>query len=463
MLRILALSIALHLPVPASAAQDAGTGAARTSEGYEVPPVPDAPEGAAGPELATALEALVRGFEAGRLTPEQIRAVAQHKDPRVGWLFVDLLRFGRTGAISQALVKGFETATGVQLPIENWIDGWKTAIDFLIAWDLPATPGYVGRKARIYTLIEPAWKPFFADVDATIDWRQVTWGGVFIDDRPLGELEGCPRGCIPALDDPKVTDVLGGSWYGDDETVFGVTIGDESRAYPKHQMEIHEMVLDTLGGRRFAMPYCTLCAAAQVYLIDQMPDGVRTPIIRTSGLLSRSNKVMFDLRTYSVFDTFTGEAVVGPLRERGVQLDQVSVVTTSWGKWKAAHPDTTILMEDGGIGKLYPRDPLRGRDDHGPIFPVGDVDPRLPTQERIVGVVHGDQVIAFHMAEAFAVLARGDEVTFGGVSLARDGGGLVARNGAGESIPSHSAFWFAWSQFRPSTVLWRDMPDGEDG
>ncbi|MEM7308761.1 MAG: DUF3179 domain-containing (seleno)protein [Planctomycetota bacterium] len=459
MLLLLTL-FALH---PVFSDQDATAAVARTSEGYAIPPAPEVPEGEPSPELVAALDALVVGFEAGDLTPEQVEGVAQHGDPRVGWIFLDVLRFGRTGEVSDALVAGFEAATGVELPVEGWIAGWKTAIDFLMAWDTPAMPGYVGRKARIYTALEPAWTPLFADEEATLDWRLVTWGGVFIDDRPLGETDGCPRGCIPALDDPRVTDAAGGGWYGDDEPVFGVSIGGEWRAYPKHQMETHEMVLDTLGGRRFAMPYCTLCASAQVFLVDRMPAGVEMPVLRTSGLLSRSNKVMYDLRTGSLFNTFTGEAVSGPLRERGVRLPQVSVVTTSWGEWKAAHPETTILREDGGIGRQYERNPLGGRDDDGPIFPVGGVDPRLAVQERVVGVLFDGEAIAFHAEEALAALARGDRVARGGVSLARRGGGLTAVDGAGEPVPSHSAFWFAWSQFYPSTALWRDAEAAEGG
>ncbi len=71
----------------------------------------------------------------------------------------------------------------------------------------------------------------------------------------------------------------------------------------------------TLGGRRLAIPYCTLCGSAQAYFTDQ-PDGSPTdgaaevPVVRTSGLLSRSNKVMYDLLSESVFDTWRGVAAV---------------------------------------------------------------------------------------------------------------------------------------------------------
>ena len=81
--------------------------------------------------------------------------------------------------------------------------------------------------------------------------------------------------------------------------------------------------------------------------------------------------------TMSVFDTFTGDAVSGPLGDQGVSLEETTVVRSTWGDWKAQHPDTKIVARDGGIGRSYELDPLGGRDDDGPIFPVGPVDERL--------------------------------------------------------------------------------------
>jgi hypothetical protein len=105
------------------------------------------------------------------------------------------------------------------------------------------------------------------------------------------------------------------------------------------------------------IPYCTLCGSAQAYRTDDAVTAGgadEVPVLRTSGLLSRSNKVMYDLRTESVFDTFTGAAVSGPLQDAGVVLEETTVVRTTWGEWKAAHPDTTIIAEDGGVGRSYP-------------------------------------------------------------------------------------------------------------
>jgi hypothetical protein len=46
-------------------------------------------------------------------------------------------------------------------------------------------------------------------------------------------------------------------------------------------------------------------------------------------------------------------------------------------------------------------------------------------------------------------------VTSAGVELIVDGGGLRAIEAStGASLPSHESFWFAWSQFHPTTELW---------
>ncbi len=254
-----------------------------------------------------------------------------------------------------------------------------------------------------------------------------------------------------------MTEAAGGGWLDDGRIVFGVVVGDEARAYPKHIMEVHEMVNDTLGGRRIGIPYCTLCGSAQAYLTDTVPEGFRTVELRTSGLLTRSNKVMFDLHTFSVFDTFLGTALSGPLQDAGFTLEQVSVVTSTWGDWKAAHPDTTIIRQDGGLGRTYSLDPLRGRDDDGPIFPIGDVDPRLPVQEQVLGVVTGDGTpLAFPVTAVRLALEAGTAVSLAGVNVVLDGSGIRAVDD-GTGISSHQSFWFAWSQFHPDTLVWSPL------
>jgi hypothetical protein len=250
-----------------------------------------------------------------------------------------------------------------------------------------------------------------------------------------------------------VSDAAGAGWLDDDDVVFGVEQNGEYRAYPRRIMEVREMVNDTLGGRHLGIPYCTLCGSAQAYLTDEVPEGVERPVLRTSGLLIRSNKVMYDINTWSVFDTFRGRAVTGPLAARGVALRQIAVVTTTWGEWRTAHPHTTVLVEALALGRDF--DFRSNRDAHGPIFPIGDVDPRLPVHEDVLGIVTASgAAVAFQVRAAREALARGEPVAHGDVRLVLDGGGVRAVGADGKALGSHQAFWFAWSQFHPGTALW---------
>jgi len=430
---------------------------ATTQPVYSFPDAPIVVDEPLGRRVDEALSRFLPAAAVGILDPEALNVIADSRDARLGWLVSDLLRFYQGGVEENQLVSAFQQLTGIDVRQDPLISegAWRAVTDHLIAWDLPAPPSYREHKAQLYLALEPGWKPFFADADAEIDWRLVAWGGVLIDDRSLGDPNTCARGCIPALDDPALTEAGGGDWYPDDRIVFGVVVGDEAVAFPKNIMEVHELVNVTIGSRRLGIPYCTLCRSAQAYLLDSVPRGVEPPVLRTSGLLSRSNKVMYDLRSGSVFDTFTGRALSGPLQAAGVVLPQATVVSSPWGAWKRAHPNTKIVAQDGGIGRTYEEDPLHGRDDDGPIFPIGDTDPRLPVQVEVVGVIDPEgRPVAFAADRARAALAAGDAVALAGVELVADGGGLRARSSGGEELPAHQAFWFAWSQFHPDTALW---------
>lgn len=358
-----------------------------------------------------------------------------------------MMRFMSDARLSQLLDDAAFSLLGIA-PREG--NQWDTITNHLIAWDIPAPPDYLAVKRTIFTSFVPGWERIFAEGE--IDWRLVSWGGVLIDNREFGRTDE-PCNCIPAADNPKVSTAAEATWLKDSDVVFGIGLNGEYRAYPRRIMEVREMVNDTLGGRDLGIPYCTLCGAAQAYFTDELPAGIERPILRTSGLLSRSNKVMYDVRTFSVFDTFLGKAVTGPLAEQGLKLKQATVITTDWGSWRTAHPETTVLVESLALGRDF--DFRNGRDADGPIFPVGDVDPRLPVHEDIIGVVtEAGKPVAFQRSAAMAALIRGEEIGVDTTRLRLEAGGIRAVDAGGADLASHQAFWFAWSQFHPGTALW---------
>ena len=376
-----------------------------------------------------------------------VAAIGRSDDPRLAWIISDMLRFAAGQQPQQALTLAASGLLGKTFDVNN---AWRDITNHLLAWNIPAPPDYLNYKRAIFTLNVPGWDELFVEGD--IDWRLVSWGGVLIDNRAYDKTDdGC--NCIPAADNPAVSSAEDAAWLKDSDIVFGIEINGEARAYPRQIMEVREMVNDTLGGRDLSIPYCTLCGAAQAFYTDELPSDIERPVLRTSGLLSRSNKVMYDLKTHSIFDTFLGRAVTGPLAEKKLALEQVSVVTSDWGSWKREHPNTTVLLERYALGRNP--DFRNGRDANGPIFPVGDVDPRLPVQEDVIGVITASgKPVAFPRVAAFVVLNRGDKIEFENIRLEIDSGGIKAVDVSGPDPGSHQAFWFAWSQFYPQTELW---------
>ena len=412
---------------------------------------PAVPEGPLSKEVQTAvrmafIESMTQSVW-GRDQTLALDEIVESKDPRLVWIISDMMRFASERQLHTTLANAASKLLGIKLQSQNH---WGIVTDHLIAWDIPAPPDYLQAKRTIFTSVVPGWEKIF--VEGNIDWRHVSWGGVLIDDRKYDKTND-PCNCIPAADNPTVSSAKDATWLKDEDIVFGIEVNGEYRAYPRRIMEVREMVNDTLGGRHLGIPYCTLCGAAQAYFTDQLPEGINRPVLRTSGLLIRSNKVMYDVNTFSVFDTFLGNAVTGPLAEKKLQLKQATVVTTDWGTWKKAHPETTVLIEALALGRDF--DFRNNRDANGPIFPVGDVDPRLPVHEDIIGVITASgKPVAFQRSKAVVALKKGDEIAYENVRLKLEAGGIKAVGADGSDLGSHQAFWFAWSQFHPQTALW---------
>ena len=92
-----------------------------------------------------------------------------------------------------------------------------------------------------------------------------------------------------------------------------------------------------------------------------------------------------------------------------------------------------MLVEALALG----RDPdfRNGRDADGPIFPVGDVDPRLPVHEDVIGVITASgRPVAFQRSKAFVALKNGDDIVVENIRLELDAGGIRAVDADGSDL-----------------------------
>ncbi len=335
--------------------------------------------------------------------------------------------------------------------------------------------GFVSFKADILAGIDPNFRDFlYRGVRHRIRIEEIVWGGVKKDG-------------IPALVNAEQIPAAEAAYLTDRELVFGVSINGDSRAYPLRILDWHEMFNDVVGGVPVSLAYCTLCGSG--ILFDTRVPGRRKPFVfGSSGLLYRSNKLMYDTETESLWNQFTGEPVVGELTESEIVLKVLPVVITSWKDWLTAHPDTTVLSLDTGFDRDYRPGRPYGQYFASPelMFPVVVRDRRLDPKDRIFVLRDGEAEMAWALSlfEGGAALhdrvGGRDVVVIGDAEFetvrAYDSGGrtfsVVADDPAhiesggalwsvsedalagpdGETLPrlpGHMAYWFAYQSYHP--------------
>ncbi len=175
---------------------------------------------------------------------------------------------------------------------------------------------------------------------------------------PLDEIisGGPPPDGIPAIDRPTfVAPAAADAWLRPKEPVLALEINGDARAYPLQILMWHEIVNDTVGGRAVAVTYCPLCNSGLVY--DRVIHG-QTVDFGTSGKLYKSDLVMYDRQTHSLWAQMEGRAIVG--ERAGARLARVPANTIAYEDFKAAHPNGKVLLEESLPGAPAARGLWRG-------------------------------------------------------------------------------------------------------
>jgi hypothetical protein len=440
------------------------------------PPAQDA-----HPDIQLFLDAGVPGGPRSRAAFEQLGA--QWRDAYAGivWDLAWLLRPPGQGFVHFFTLIGFlQEQTGQRFGGD--LAGWQRWI-----WSQPYDPhpdhGFF--KGQWYSRIDPRFAEFFPrGVTSLIRLDEIEWGGVSVNG-------------IPPLEYPARLEAGDADYLAEDHIVFGIALDGEARAYPKRILAWHEMALDRLGGVELTIVYCTLCGT--VIPFGSVADGRRLTF-GTSGLLYRSNKLMFDHETNSLWNTFEGVPVVGELAGSGLRLTPHAVVTTTWGEWRRRHPETTVLSLDTGHRRNYAEGAAYrsyfGSDDL--MFAVSRRDARLPNKQevlvlRLPNPERPGELLPLAVTARFLLRNRVYQHDFAGRSLVivTSGRGANRVYDAGEvrferhldgervvdeagrawriteaalaleddadvrlaRIPAHRAFWFGWYAQFPDTEL----------
>lgn len=384
-----------------------------------------------------------------------------------------LVLFMNIGGDFKPMAEALQKLTGAE--IHTWRDAalWQEAHPEVVPHE-----SYRTLKLRYFGSIDQKFLDFFDRKTTSRDQmkirlEEITWGGVLVDG-------------IPSLDNPKLIKANDADYLLPNDLVFGVEINGDVRAYPLRIMGWHEMFNETIGGVPVALAYCTLCGAG--ILFETKVEGRKKPFVfGSSGFLYRSNKLMFDRETKSLWNQFTGEPVVGKLADSGIRLKIRPVTITSWEAWRKEHPGTRVLaldtgyIRDYGSGVVY-RDYFSSPD---LMFPtVVRDESALKRKDYVFGIrefgaakawpvdvfkgsktvindrVGGTNIVLIGDAETRTVRAYqrdGLSFTKGGKEGELKAGetvwqvtedGLIAPDGrALGRVAGHVAYWFAWDGY----------------
>ncbi|MGE4609535.1 MAG: DUF3179 domain-containing protein [Myxococcota bacterium] len=393
-------------------------------------------------------EAILRAVVGDDLEPARnaIKTIVAWGDQHFASVLIELMRASQLQILhadgQAAYSRALEAITG-----EFRGDNWGAWVEWYDSTDLEPPPGFMRWKGELLGRLDPAFDRFLGEGVATaIRIEEIVWGGVAFDG-------------IPALDQPKFIDAGRADYLEPDEPVFGIEINGDARAYPLRILDWHELANDVVGGTPISLAYCTLCGSGIAYA-GRVSDGTVYEF-GSSGLLMRSNKLMYDRQTHTLWNQFTGRPVVGELVERNIRLDRVPIVVARWKDWKAAHPATRVL----DIATGYDRDYSLGAAYAGYfatpelMFPVRQRSSLLAAKARVFGVEINGVPKAYTLDDLVEAQVTNDRVAMTNIVLVATQGTIRVE---GRSVRTGPATYRAGGEVRAYDRGARQFGPGPD-
>lgn len=218
---------------------------------------------------------------------------------------------------------------------------------------------------------------------------------------------GPPKDGIPAIVNPKFESNQSASdWVSEREPVISLEINGEAKAYPLQILMFHEIANDELGSKHVLVSFCPLCYSAIVYNRELDNEVHRFGV---SGLLRNSDLVMYDQKTESFWEQFTGEAIVGEMLGR--KLEPIPSQIISFEQFVEMYPNGKILSKETGFNRPYGKNPYTGYDDidKSPFAFTGEIDDRLPPNEKVIAVKINDEYKAYPYSITWTTRVINDE------------------------------------------------------
>lgn len=175
-----------------------------------------------------------------------------------------------------------------------------------------------------------------------------------------------------------------------------------------------------------------------------------------SGLLYRSNVLMYDHQSESLWSQVMREAVTGLMT--GARLTVLPSTITRWNKWKKRYPSSQVLSLNTGYRRDYGSDPYEDyyKRKTG-LFSFFRPGPGEKEKELVAGISIDGQTRAYPVEYIRHRKIVHDRLGKRDIEISYDPADdlITARDGRGKEIPHITVYWFVWKGIHPGSDLFQ--------
>jgi hypothetical protein len=232
----------------------------------------------------------------------------------------------------------------------------------------------------------------------------------------------------------------------DDDLVLGLVLNGQAVAYPVRYLMLCGVINDNVGGLPLAATWSSLSGSGAIFARSF---GGSANVFDFGAALVKSNLLVVDRRTQSVWSQLSQRAIAGPMK--GTKLEIVPSLQTTWKYWQRMRPDTRVVILEGEEGRPYlyqAFDPAEG-------YSVGG-DAAHDTANLGLGIVYRGKAHFLPLTELArrvvpAILGEGARR----VSIIHKPEALTAwaENAQGMTVGSVLCYRDAWLAFHPGSEV----------
>jgi len=271
---------------------------------------------------------------------------------------------------------------------------------------------------------------------------------------------GPPRDGIPAILTPHYVGAEQADFLKPDDTVLGFEVEGQFFAYPRYILNWHELVNGVVDNVPFLISYCPLCGTGMAF--SAQVDN-KELVFGVSGLLYNNDLLFYDKQTESLWSQIERRAISG--KYVNTELQQLYLEHTSWFDWSTKHPKTKVLSEQQGVKRNYRHDPYTGYETSSQVFfkTLRDAPTEFHSKEKVLGLQVGNLTKAYPFSELRKQSKAIFDDELGSVAYRVlwnvESESATIQTLKGKRLTPTVAFWFAWYNFHPNTLVFRANKD----